>query len=138
MALFNCDCNSRCRCTLWAVIVSVVIGIVAAFLQITAVITVTPAFLWVLFGIAIVYLAVLVIANAFNRDRLGCECRCTALSALLAGILGTVLFSVILLAVGAVAASVVSAILVGLLVLSFALTVGSTACYVRCLADCGD
>ncbi len=138
MALFNCDCSSKCKCTLWAVIASVILGVVAAFLQITAVITVTTAFLWVLFGIAVVYLGVLVIANALNQNEGGCGCKCTALSALLAGIVGTILFSVILLAVGVVAASVISAILVGLLVLSFALTVGSSVCYVKCLSDCCD
>lgn len=135
MALLNCECSYKCNCTLWAVIASVILGIIAAFLQITAVITVTDTFLWVVFGIAIVYLGVLLVATALSSNEDGCGCKSNSLSALLAGILGTVLISVILLAVGVVATSVVSAILVGLLVLSFSLTVGSTACYVKCLAD---
>ena len=67
-----------------------------------------------------------------------CECGCDTLNTVLAGILATALLAVVLLAVGITATSVVSAILVGLLVAALALTIGGTACYVRCLADCGD
>lgn len=138
MALINCECESKCRCTLWAVIASVIIGVVAAFLQITGIITVGDTFLWVVLGIAVVYLAVVLIAAALARNYDGCRCKCNVLTALLAGILGSVLLSVILLAVGITATSVVSAILVGLLLLSFSLLIASTACYIRCLSDCGD
>ena len=96
----TCNCNFRCSCTLVAVIASVILGVVAAFLQITGVITVTPTFLWVVFGTALGYLG-------------------------------------LLLAVGVIATSVVSAILVGLLVLFAALTVTGSACFVRCVTDCG-
>ena len=44
MALFNCSCKRDCA--LFAVIASLILGVVAALLQITAVITVTPIFLW--------------------------------------------------------------------------------------------
>lgn len=124
-----CNCNFRFPCAVTAVIVSVILGVVAAFLQITGVITVTPVFLWVAFGIAVGYLGIL-LATA---GRSGC---CSATRTVLAGILGTVLFSVVLLAVGVTATSVVSAILVGLLVLFAALTVTGTACLVRCASDC--
>ncbi|MBQ3002430.1 MAG: hypothetical protein IJD82_01715, partial [Clostridia bacterium] len=63
MSMFGCDCSCRCSCTLWAIIASAVIGVVAAFLQMAGLINVTPAFLWVLLGIAVVYLAVLVVAT---------------------------------------------------------------------------
>ena len=53
------------------------------------------------------------------------------LNTLLAGVLG-----VILLAVGIVATSILSAILVGVLLFFFSLTLTSTACLVRSLADC--
>lgn len=135
MSLLNCNCNCRCNCTAVAVVASIILGIVAAFLQITGVITVTGAFLWVVLGIAIVYLGVLVLSVTANRAER--PCLCDSLSTLLVGILGTVLFSIILLAVGIVATSVVSAILVGLLVAFFFLTVLATACYVRYLAGCG-
>ena len=128
----TCNCNFRCSCTLAAVIASVILGVVAAFLQITGVITVTPTFLWVVFGTALGYLGLL-LATAGEAEP-GC---CAAIGTTLAGILGTLLFSLVLLAVGVIATSVVSAILVGLLVLFAALTVTGAACFVRCVTDCG-
>lgn len=134
MSLFGCKCN--CRCTLAAIVVSVILGVVTAFLQITGTITVAPVFLWVVFGIAVVYLAVLVLATALAKRIEATQCLCAALNTLLAGILGTALFSVVLLAVGIVATSVLSAILVGVLLFFFSLILTGTACLVRRLADC--
>lgn len=116
---------------------SAIIGVLAAFLQITGVITVAPVFLWVVFGIAVVYLGVLVVSTALANRTEASGCLCSALKALLTGILGAILFSLVLLAVGIVATSVLSAILVGLLVFFFSLTIASSACLVRSLADCG-
>ena len=135
MSLFGCNC--KCSCTLAAVIVSAIVGVLTAFLQITGVITVTPVFLWVVFGIAVVYLGVLVVSTALARRAEETPCRCTTLTAVLAGILGSILLAVVLLAVGIVATSVLSAILVGILLFFFALTLTGTACLVRSLADCG-
>lgn len=134
MTLFGC--NFKCNCTAAAVIVSAIIGVITAFFQVTAVITVTPIFAWVAFGIAVVYLGVLVVAAALARREERSNCRCTGVNALLAGILGTILFAVILLAVGIVATGVISAILVGLLLFFFTLMLTSSACYVRSLSDC--
>jgi hypothetical protein len=134
MSLFGCNC--KCNCQLAATIASVIVGVVTAFLQITGIITVAPVFLWVVFGIAVVYLGVLVVAAALSGREEASRCLCTALNALLIGILGTVLFAVVLLAVGIVATSILSAILVGILLFFFALTLTSTACLVRSLADC--
>lgn len=129
----TCNCNFRCSCVIAAVIASVILGVVAAFLQITGTITVTPAFLWVVLGVAIGYLGILPATT--GREQAEC---CSAIGTVLTGILGTVLFSVVLLAVGITATSVVSAILVGLLVLFAALTVTGTACLVRCATGCGE
>lgn len=130
-------CGCKCSCTAAAVIASVIAGVLAAFLQITAVITVTPVFLWVAAGAAAVYLGILVLrTNCCNAD--AGDCTCAALNALLVGILGTILFALILLAVGIVATSVLSAILVGLTVFFLALTVTGAACYVRTRAGCGN
>lgn len=134
MAFMNC--NSRCGCTGTAVIASAIIGVIAAFLQITGIITVAPVFLWVVFGIAVAFLGVLAVVTALTGRREGCGGLCTALNALLAGILGAIMTALILLAVGIVATSVVTAVLVGLLVFFFALALTSTACLVRCQADC--
>ena len=131
-----CNCNCRCSCTVAALIVSAILGVLAAFLLITGIITVTPVFLWVALGIAVVYLGVQALAAALADCPDRNVCRCSALNALLAGVLGTALLSLILLAVGIVATSVVSAILVGLLVFFLGLTLIGTACYVRTLAGC--
>lgn len=123
-----CNCENRFSCLTLGFIASLVIGVVTAFLQITAVIAVTPAFLWVTLGVAVVYLA----ANLFTaRD--GC---CAAVSTVIAGILGTILFSVVLLGITFAATSVIGAIIVGLLLFFFSLTITATACLVKCKANC--
>lgn len=131
----NSSCDCRWSCTLLAVIASVIIGIVTALLTITGVVTVTPAFLWVLFGIAIVYLTLTFITPSLRRtgsDR----CMCRSLSVLLTGTLGTVLTSVVLLAISFAATSIVGAIFAGLLLLFFSLIITSTACLIKCAANC--
>lgn len=136
MSFFNCSCSCKNNCVLTALIVSIVIGIIAAFLQITAAIAVTPVFLLVAAGIAVVYLGILLVATALERKTERRDCVCYALNAILLGVLGTILFAGILLAFGIVATSVVTAILIGLLVASFSLTLTGSACLVRCWADC--
>ena len=131
----NNDCSCRNTCTTIALIVSIVIGIITAFLRITAAITVTPAFLWVVFGIAVVYLAIVLLTtvsiNCCDNDS-PC-CLKTALSVLLGAILATILLAVILLAVEFAATSIIGAIITGLLLLSFFLTLTETACLARCI-----
>lgn len=134
MNIFGCNC--RLGCTAGAAIAAAIIGVLTAFLQITGVIALTPAFLWVAFGIAVVYLAVLAVTAALATRREAQPCQCRPLRIVLAGILGTILFALVLLAVGIVATSVVSAILVGLLLFFFTLVLAGTACLVRCLGDC--
>ncbi len=137
MSMIHCNCScGRNGCTVAALVASAIIGVLAAFFQITEAIAVTPGFLWVALGIAVVYLGFQV-ATARLRTVQQSNCLCTAQSAVLAGILGTVLLAVVLLAFGT-AAGVVSAILVGLLLFFFSLTLTGTACLVRCLADCAD
>ena len=138
MSMLNCNCSCRCSCTIGTIIAAIIVGVLAAFFQLTAAITVTTVFLWVLLGIAVVYLAALVVATALARRSEHNDCRCTSLNTLLVGILGTILFAVVLLGFGIVATSVISAILVGLLLGSFTLTVAASACYVRTLDDCGE
>ena len=129
-------CSCKCNCTIAAVVASLIVGIITAFLQITAVITVTPVFLWVALGIGVVYLGILTLTAGTSCCVRPGECRCMALDTLLTAILGTILFSVILLAVGIVATSVISAILVGVLLFFLSLTFAEAACYVRTLAAC--
>ena len=130
----NLNCGCKGNCTTAALVVSAVVGVLAAFFQITGVITVPVVFLWVTFAIAVGYLGLLVITVPGGEGNSGCRCR--TLNTLLLAILGAILLAVILLAVGIVATSVVSAILVGLLVFFLSLVFTETACYVRCLFDC--
>lgn len=132
--------STSCRgcspgCTVIAVAASLILGVIAAFLTITEAITVTPAFLWVLLGIAVVYLAVSLVSAALFRNGC-CESLCSIVNALLAGALGTILLSVVLLGVEFAAASVLGAVLVGALIFFFFLTVTATACLVRCFFNC--
>ena len=81
----NRNCN-RNECLIVAIASSVVIGIVAAVLRITGIITTTPAFLWVLFGIAVVYLAVAFVVSSLRRFDTPYSAR-TLISTFIAGIL---------------------------------------------------
>lgn len=135
MACMNYNCSCRCLYNIIAIVASIVVGIVTAFLQISGVVLITTTFLWVVFGIAVGYLAVLLASSAFTRTA-SCRCACATLNTILIGILGAVLFSVVLLAVGITATSVASAVLAGLVLGFFALTLTGTAGLVRCLANC--
>lgn len=131
------NCGNRRDCTGIALIVSLIIGIVAAFLQITAVITLTPIFFIATLAIAIIYLAVILIATSLSQ-RISYNGCCAPLSVVLLGILGTILFSVILLAITFAATSVIGAIVVGALFFSFSLLITATACLAKCFASCGN
>ncbi len=127
MAIFGCGCKNTC--TSIAVVASLIIGVVATFLRIMAVITVTPAFLWVTFGVAVVYLAIL-LANTLFAGANAAVCTVKAITAILGGIVGTVLFSLVLLAIPFAATSIVGAILTGVLLFFFSLLITATACLV--------
>lgn len=131
-----CECKNKCECTLFSIAASLILGIIAVFLNFSSMIAVTPAFLWVLFGVSIGFLAVgLLVAAEINRTEAK-ECLCTAVSLFLAGILATVLFSVILLTIDIAAASLIASILVGLLIGSFALILTSAACIIKNILKC--
>lgn len=136
MSLFGC--NFRCRCTAVGVIAAAVVGVITAFAQITGVITLTPVFLLVAFGIAVAALGVLAVVVALAGRTAAEACACSALNALLVGILGTIALSVVLLAVGIIATSFLSAILVGLLAGFFTLVFTSAACFIRYLTRCAE
>ncbi len=131
----NCGC--KLSCPLLAVIASIIIGIIGAFLTISATITVTPAFLWVALGIAVAYLAIVLLSVSLTqRSDTRISCLCPVLSTLIVGILGTALLSVILLGITFAATSIVGAIFTGALLAFLSLTVTTTACLVKCLAGC--
>ena len=131
----NSNCGCKMACPVMAVLASIIIGIITAFLTFSATIAVTPAFLWVLFGVAVVYLAITLLTASFRCGSIR-RCICDILPVLLTGILGTVLTSVILLAITFVATSVIGAIITGALLLFFSLIITTTACLVKCIAGC--
>ena len=135
MSDYGCSCGCRWSCTAVAVVVSVILGVVAAFLLFAGVIAVTPVLLGVAFAVAVAYLAVLVTAAALLRRREAERCLCGPVRTVLAGILGTVLFAAVLLLTG-VAGGIAGAILVGLLAAFFALLLTGTACLVQCITGC--
>lgn len=130
---------SRCRpdCTVVGFVVSLVLGVVTAFLRITGEISLTSAFLWVLLGIAVLFLAVSLIAAAVFRED-GCNNLCSVLTPFLIGVIGTVILSVLLLAFEFAATSVIGAILTGSLLFFFFLTVTFAACLTRCIFNCAE
>ena len=127
------SCSCTCGCVTLAAIASFIIGIIAAALTFTATITITPAFLWVALGIAVVYLAVL-LATSGSLPAKGCVCSTTG--AVLTGILGTALSALVLLGVGFAATSILGAIIAGVLLFFLSLTVTTTACLIKCTLDC--
>lgn len=136
MSLFGCD--NRHNCIGIAIVASLIVGIVAAFLTITAVISVVPVFLWVVLGIAVAFLALsLYVAPKLQRGN-PCGGLSPALTALLVGILGTVLLSAVLLAIPFAATSVIGAITVGLVVAFFSLILTSAACLIKCIINYND
>ncbi len=131
---YNCGCTNGCA--VLSVIAAVIIGVITTVLRITATITVTPAFLWVLFGIAIVYLIATLAVSPYLKAVTHGRCLCSVLPLQLLGILGTILTSVILLGITFVATSIPGAIITGLLLLFFTLIVTSTACLIKCITNC--
>lgn len=129
MSRQNC-CNSN-ECLIITIASSIVIGIVTGILRFTEIITLTPAFLWVVFGIAVVYLAIAFLVAALRRFDSLYNARPTV-ATLIAGILGTILFSIILLGIEFPATSALGAIIAGLLLASFSLVITTTACLVLC------
>ena len=130
MANYNCCC--RFSCTGASIIGSILVGVITAFLTFMAVITLTPAFLWVVLGIAIVYLGVNLVVGVISADSAK-RCLCPNSTAWIIGVLGSVLFSLILLAISFAATSVIGAIFSGALLTFFSLLITATACNIRCV-----
>lgn len=128
----NCNCRTRFDCTTLAIMASLIIGIATAILRFTAVITVPVVFLWVTFGIAVLFLALTLFATLISRRARASGCLCDSVPFLLIGILVTILASVVLLAVEFAATSVLGAIITGVLLAAFSLIFTTAACFVKC------
>ncbi len=125
MSNIGCKCN----CIGMSLIASIAVGIIAAILQYTAVITIAPVFYWVVFGIAVAFLAITFLVA--NRACSGGFCLSLTLSALLIAILGTIATALVLLGVGFAATSVIGAIFVGILFAFFSFLLLNVACATR-------
>ena len=137
MMEFESNCRCVCRCTVTAVIVSAILGVIAVFLQFAGLISVPTALLSAAVIIAVVYLLVLAAAGALLRGGAKRNCLCSSIYALLAGIAGTILISALLLVTG-IAGGVFGSILIGLLVFFFALMIGGTICMIAKQMECDD
>ncbi len=132
------NCGFKTDCPVLSLLASIVLGIIVAFLRFNAVITLTPAFLWVVFGIAVVYLLVVGVVTRFWGPIFEVNCRCMAIKIILFGALGTILTSLLLLGITFVATSVAGAIFSGLLLFFFVLLIFGTACLTLCQTSCGN
>lgn len=132
MNLTNCGCTPSC--IVKSVVAALIIGVLTAFLRFTATIAITPAFLWVVFGVAIGYLAITLLAP-FEEDSLREDC-CKTLNTFLVGLLGTVVTSLVLLGISFAATSVIGAIITGVLLFFFSLAIISSACLIKCKYNC--
>lgn len=120
-------------CSALGIFFSVIVAIIGGFLTFNATITVTPAFLWVLFGIAVVYQAVILLKTGCTNTN---HCICSNLTVVFTGILGTIFTSLILLGITFAATSVLGAIITGLLLGFFTLLITSVICLIKCIANC--
>lgn len=134
----KCSCECRIGCVGISVLISLILGIVSAFLNFSAVISLTSVFLWVTLGIAVVFLALLLGYAVFTRATGKRNCECPIIRTLLVGILGTILISLIRLGISFAATSVIGAILSGLLIAFLVLIFLAVSCLILCKADCSD
>ena len=126
---------NKCNCTLLAVVVSIAVGILAAVLLFTAVITVAPVFYWVALGVAVGFLAITFAISLTSCNCNVSSCRASAIGALTVGALGAILTSLILLGVAFAATSAIGAVVFGVLIFFLSLLATSAACAVKCHID---
>ena len=131
-------CSCKSNCSVVAVIASIILGAIGAVLSTTAVITLTPAFLWVVLGVATVYLAIILLSSARISSLPIKSCICPVLSVLLTAILGAVLTSLILLGITFATTSIIGTIISGALIGFFSLIFAETVCLIKCLTKCGN
>lgn len=136
--MINTDCGCRTNCNGLSVVASVIIGIITSFLVYTGTVTVTAPFLWTLFGIAVVWLALMFAISALRGNCVENKCFCGGADIFTVGILGTIVASIVLLAVEFAVASVIGAIIKGALLMFFFMIVTSAVCAVKCLSSCGE
>ncbi len=131
-----CGCRPRCECALFSVIVSAVIGIIAAFLNFSGTIAVPLVILWVFFGVALGFLAISLVSASFRREKENSGCFCISLGTLFVGVLVTTLLSLVLIIFDIATAGILGSVITGLLFAGFSLTVTSAVCLAKSLFGC--
>ena len=131
----NSYCCCRRDCTTWAIVVAVILGVLAVFLQVTGVITISVAALTAARGVGLVALAILLLAMAATRAE-DSYCLCRAVGTALIGAVGTIVLALALLALPLPATGLVYLVLTGLLVAAFTLLLASVVCLIRCVTGC--
>ena len=134
----KCDCYCKTSCAGLSIVASIIIGIIAGMLRFMGVINVTSAFLWVVFGIAIVYLAINLFSSNFSCYCTTNRCLCLTMPVYFVGVLGTIFISMILLGISFSATSFIGAVLFGLLLGFFTLMITSAVCLIKCKTTCSD
>lgn len=133
MSLF---CRSdRKRCTICAVIISVVIGLVFAFAAMSENIVLSPIFFVVLLAVAILYMtATLLVAGVTysNSRNLG---NSPALFAQIVGIIGSIVLSVVGLLVDTAVSTAAITVVAGFYAFFFTLLLTSTLCIIKYLSN---
>ncbi len=132
--MLGLNCERRNDCAGLAIVAGIVVGIIAAIFRYMAVINVTPAFLWVVLGVAVVLLTVAFIV--YNGRRVSPCAGGPALAVFLISLLGTVLATVILLGISFSAASVIGAIITGVAVGLFFAALTALICIILQAANC--
>lgn len=135
----NCNCYCKTSCAGISIISGIIVAIITAMLTFMGTITITPAFLWVTFGIAVVYLAVSsLISGISNCCNTNNKCACTTMPVYFIGIIGTIFTSLILLGITFAATSVVGAVISGLVLGFFTMIILSTVCLIKCNTNCNN
>lgn len=126
--------NNNCSlsCIGGSAVISAIIGVISAVLRYNAVITITPSFLWVFFGIAVGFLAITLLTSSLAK----CEQCCRGLNSVLLGIAGTIFCSVVLLGIEFAAISAFGTLLTALITFSFSFMLLSIMCLIRCRYNC--
>ena len=130
------NCNCRVDCVFLSIAAAIIVGIVTAIAQFTAIVTFTTIFYIVAFGVAVLLLAVF-LALVPVLYRVTCQNCCgSGVKLTTIGILGTITTSIVLLAVGFAATSGLGAVFVGILAAFFTLAVTSIVCTINCSSEC--
>ena len=125
----NSKCSGCFDCSIFALVVSIIIGVISAILVGTGTIVVESYFLYGAVITALVYLAALVLAGSIGTGL--CNCGSSSVTYVLVGILGTILLAGILLA-AVIPVGLFGSLLSGVLVFFISLMLSSVACLVSC------